>query len=132
MPQQSCCVGPCHNKWWFAEKIVVRGHVKKLIFHLFPKDEGLKRIWVKQIAKGVKNFELTKGSYVCSNPFYCGKPVGKFNFPTKFLTTSDVTFKKSPKKRLKMETSISFECDSYTPVATMPLSRDALLRNLGA
>ena len=106
MPQQSCCVGPCHNKSWLPEKIVVRGHVKKLIFHSFPKDEGLKRIWVKQIAKGVKNLELTKGSYVCSNHFQCGKPVGKFNFPTKFLTTSDVTFTKSPKKRLKMETSI--------------------------
>ena len=40
MPNQSCCVGSCNDKSWLPNEPVVREHVKKLVFHSFPKDEA--------------------------------------------------------------------------------------------
>ena len=94
MPNQSCCVGPCDNKSWLPDKLVVRGHVKKLVFHSFPKDEALRKVWDKQILKGLTNYETRKGLYICSNHFKLGKPIGNFNYPTLYLTKSDAEMKK--------------------------------------
>ncbi len=99
MPNQACCVGPCENRSWMPDQLVIRGHVKKLVFHSFPKNEDLRKIWDKQISKGLKNYEERRGSYVCSNHFKLGKPAGQFNYPTLYLTKSDAETKTTPVKR---------------------------------
>ena len=99
MPNQSCCVGPCNNKSWLPAELVVRGHVKKLVFHSFPKDEALRKVWDKQISKGLKNYETRKGLHVCSNHFKLGKPIRNFNYPSLYLTKSGAESKITPVKR---------------------------------
>ena len=113
MPNQSCCVGPSNNKSWLPAELVVRGHVKKLVFHSFPKDEALRKVWDKQISKGLKNYETRKGLHVCSNHFKLGKPVGNFNYPTLYLTKSDTESKTTPVKRRKRSPSTSTAKRSY-------------------
>ena len=76
MPNQSCCVGPCDNKSWRPKELVVRGHVKKLTFHSFPKDEVLRKLWDNQIKKGLTNYEKKKGEPRLLKPFQVRKANG--------------------------------------------------------
>ena len=64
---------------------MVRGHVKKLIFHKFRKGE-MRKQWEKMIRKGLDKakFTFSNNSVVCSNHFEYGKPTSGFPFPKLF------------------------------------------------
>ncbi len=68
-----------------------------------------------------------KGLYVGSNHFEFGKPAGKYNYPTKFLTPADMQTQRSPRKRPLPGTAlhlsprknceVMFGEDTFMPVA---------------
>ena len=93
-----CCVAGCDNDKRYPAKIVKKSHAEKLVFHAFPKDEEMKRVWIEQVSGGLNTFQWGKQVRICSNHFEDGKPTTRHNYPTKFLRKRDFG-DRSPKKR---------------------------------
>ena len=72
-----CTVGYCDNGKRYPDYIVKRSHIEELIFHKWPTDKKLAKIWWEQVAKSRNDsFNLVTGmkeTYVCSNHFPQGK-----------------------------------------------------------
>ena len=104
-----CCVGTCDNDTRYQERFVVKGHVQKLMFHRFPRNEEKRKTWTSLIAKGRSGFTLSDASRIFSNHFKDGQPTTKNPNPTLWLTIQDnrenkVLYKrKSPRKRVFTE-----------------------------
>ena len=47
-----CCVGTCDNDTRYQERFAVKGHVQKLMFHRFPRNEEKRKTWTSLISKG--------------------------------------------------------------------------------
>ena len=99
MPHYRCCAGGCDNDSRYPEKVLKRGHVTgDLTWHYFPKDPKERALWVKNISKGLEDFEVSDYKVVCSNHFQFGKPTFSSHVPTLYLVASDKS-KRSPRKR---------------------------------
>ena len=86
MPNYRCCVGGCDNDSRYPEKGVKRSHVAELKFHYFPKDEARRKLWKKQVDKGLAGFVVTNNKVVCSSHFEFGKPTYASPIPMLFMT----------------------------------------------
>ena len=51
----------------YQERFFVKGHVQKLMFHRFPRNEEKRKTWTSLISKGRSGFTLSDGSKICSN-----------------------------------------------------------------
>ena len=47
-----CCVGTRDNDTRYQERFVVKGHIQKLMFHRFPRNEEKRKTWTSLISKG--------------------------------------------------------------------------------
>ena len=81
-----CCVGTCDNDTRYQENFVVKGHVQKLMFHRFSRNEEKRKAWTSLISKGGSVFTPNGGSRICSNHFKDGQPTTKNPNPTLWLT----------------------------------------------
>ena len=71
---------------------------KKLSFHKFPLDEGLRKKWIGNIKR--KNFvRPTEHHRVCSLHFKNGKKMGSTDVPVIFPLLPKPTFRQPPKQR---------------------------------
>ena len=78
--------------------------VEKLQWHHFTSDPEKRKIWIKLVGKGRKDFLPGNWNYACSNHFLDAKPTSANPNPTLFLTVSD-QLQSSPKKRKIVERS---------------------------
>ena len=104
MTRDKCCVSGCNNVKDKPENWIVRGHVTELTFHHFPKGD-IRAKWETMIRKALdkSKFSATDNTLICSNHFEYGKPTFSSPHPTEFLTVSDQRWKKSPKRRRRLE-----------------------------
>lgn len=107
-----CCVGGCNNDKRYPNKYVKRSHVQELKFHRFTSVEDKRKIWIKNISKGLVNFNPGKETFICSNHFVDGQPTNENPHPTLFLTPSGYLLDKSPHKRASSEKSCRLEVTS--------------------
>uniref|UniRef100_A0A8B9STW5 THAP domain-containing protein 11 n=1 Tax=Anas platyrhynchos TaxID=8839 RepID=A0A8B9STW5_ANAPL len=80
MPGFTCCVPGCYNN---------SHRDKALHFYTFPKDEELRRLWLKNVSRaGVSGcfstFQPTTGHRVCSEHFQGGRKSYLVRVPTIF------------------------------------------------
>ena len=47
-----CSVGTCDNDTRYQERFIVKGHVQKLMFHRFPRNEEKRKTWTSLTSKG--------------------------------------------------------------------------------
>uniref|UniRef100_A0A8B9I3J5 THAP domain-containing protein 11 n=1 Tax=Anser brachyrhynchus TaxID=132585 RepID=A0A8B9I3J5_9AVES len=83
MPGFTCCVPGCYNN---------SHRDKALHFYTFPKDEELRRLWLKNVSRaGVSGcfstFQPTTGHRVCSEHFQGGRKSYLVRVPTIFPLT---------------------------------------------
>ena len=64
-----CCVGTCDNDSRYQERFVMKGHVQKLIFQRFPRNEEKRKTWTSLISKARSGFTPGDDSRICSNHF---------------------------------------------------------------
>ena len=64
-----CCVGTCDNDTRYQKRFVVKGHVQKLMFHRFPRNEEKRKTWTSLISKARSGFTPGDDSRICSNHF---------------------------------------------------------------
>ena len=100
MPNYRCCVGGCDNDSRYPDKIVKRSNVKELKFHYFPKDPEKRKLWVKEVEKGLIDFQVSNSKVVCSNHFEYGKPTFSSPIPTLYMSVH------SASKPSKQESSL--------------------------
>ena len=119
MPNYRCCVGGCDNDSRYPEKVVKRSHVAELKFHCFPKDEARRKLWKKQVDKGLAGFVVTNNKVVCSNHFEFGKPTYASPIPTLFMTMRKAE-EPSPRKRRKINyKKLVFDEDENKNISTL-------------
>jgi hypothetical protein len=74
MPYQ-CAVAGCTHKSW---------RHKTLVFYSFPKDDALRRKWIRNISLRRKDYKWSTSDRVCSAHFVGGRKLGNNNVPTIF------------------------------------------------
>ena len=84
-----CCIGSCDNDTRYQERFVVKGHVQKLMFHRFPRNEEKRKTWTSPIFKGRSGFTPSDGRKICSNHFKDGQATTKNPNPMLWLTIQD-------------------------------------------
>ena len=83
-----CSLGGCNNDKRHPEKMIIRGHVSKLVFHKFPPptDPVRRNAWIQKCSKGRDDFNPdSEWIYACSNHFFDGKPTRENPLPTLYL-----------------------------------------------
>ena len=83
-----CSLGGCNNDKRHPEKMIIPGHVSKLVFHEFlpPTDPARRNAWIQKCSKGRDDFNPdSEWIYACSNHFFDGKPTRENPLPTLYL-----------------------------------------------
>ena len=98
-----CVIGVCNNDKRYPQHYVKQSNVKgDTIIHALPKDETVRKTWVQQILKGIKDFQSEKdirnSFFVCLNHFFDGRPT-KSNPSTSFFLTVSTNTVPAPKPR---------------------------------
>ena len=108
-----CAVIFCNNDSRYLDKLVLRGSVREMKWHCFPRGKNklkLREEWIRAVSKGRKNFAPgEKGNHhVCSNHFIDGEPSDENPIPTRFLTKSEYECPTPGKKKRTTRNSSNF------------------------
>ena len=99
MVNEYCCVAGCSNDSREPDKYVIHSNVKSgiLKFHYIPRNNEARRSeWVRQVSRGLVDFEVSDYKTVCSNHFEHGCPTYAQPIPTLFMVAN---LQSTPKKR---------------------------------